>query len=173
MAHISFHVPMVPQGENPICWIACVAMITSFKTKATQAISEFTGGFDPSGSCIPDPNSGWDSLYANLKRFGFTPDGANMSINPKYIEETLKRHGPFMIFVFVADFPFSGPMCLNLNGSPGATHAGVVTGIDTLPGKVDISNPWGTNTPSADLDVIVGLMQAISDTGCHPAAYMP
>lgn len=169
MAHISFQVPMIEQGDNPICWIACAAMITSFKTRTTHSISEFTGGFDPSSSCIPNPSSGWSDLYANLANFGFIPDGANTSIGAGYIEDTLRRHGPFMIFVYAVDFPFAGPLCTNVGG----THALVVTGVDTIPGKVTIVNPWGTNTPPADADVILGLMQAISDVGCHPAAYMP
>jgi Papain-like cysteine protease AvrRpt2 len=173
MGHISFSVPMIPQGNNPICWIACVAMVTSFKTNATHSIGEFTGGSDPSSSCIPDPNNGWNDLYDNLKKFGFTPDGANMSIAASYIEATLRSHGPFIIFVFVADFPFSGPMCLNMNGNPSDTHAVVVNGVDTDAGTVRITNPWGTSTPPADIDVIIGLMQQIADLGLNPAAFMP
>jgi hypothetical protein len=173
MGEISFFVPMIPQGNNPICWIACVAMVTSFKTSTTHSIGEFTGGFDPSGSCVPDPNSGWDDLYANLKGFGFTPEAANMSIAADYIEGTLRRHGPFIIFVFVADFPFSGPMCLNMKGNPSDTHAVVVNGVNTNAGTVRITNPWGTNTPPADIDVIIGLMQRISDVGLNPVAFMP
>src|ERR1022692_4537029 len=134
MGHVYFHVEMIPQGQNPICWIACVAMITSFKTKTTHPISEFTGGFDPSSACIPDPNTGWNDLYANLANFGFSVDGASMSISPNYIENMLKRQGPFMIFV---------------------------NGIDTNTGNVMIVNPWGTTTPPADLDVVVKAMQDI------------
>ena len=145
MGHVYFHVEMIPQGQNPICWIACVAMITSFKTKTTHPISEFTGGFDPSSACIPDPNTGWNDLYANLANFGFSVDGASMSISPNYIENMLKRQGPFMIFV---------------------------NGIDTNTGNVMIVNPWGTTTPPADLDVVVKAMQDISNDGLNPVAYM-
>jgi len=59
-------------------------MLTSFRTKATHPISEFTGGFDPSNSCIPDPNKGWKDLYTNLDKFGFDVDGADMSIGANY-----------------------------------------------------------------------------------------
>ncbi len=168
MAHISYYVPMIEQGDNPICWIACAAMITSFKTRATHPISEFTGGFDPSSSCIPDPNNSWNDLYNNLAGFGFTVAGANQSLPPNFIEDTLKRHGPFMMFVFASDFPFSQPVCTNMGG----THALVVSGIDTIPGKVTVVNPWGTNVPPVDADIALGLIQAISDLGCHPVAYM-
>jgi hypothetical protein len=71
MGHVYFHVEMIPQGQNPICWIACVAMITSFKTKTTHPISEFTGGFDPSSACIPDPNTGWNDIFVNVVDFPF------------------------------------------------------------------------------------------------------
>jgi Papain-like cysteine protease AvrRpt2 len=169
MGHVYFHVEMIPQGQNPICWIACVAMITSFKTKTTHPISEFTGGFDPSGACIPDPNTGWNDLYANLANFGFSVDGASMSISPNYIENMLKRQGPFMIFVNVVDFPFYGPVCVSVGSG---THALVVNGIDTNTGNVMIVNPWGTTTPPADLDVVVKAMQDISNDGLNPVAYM-
>jgi len=172
MGQISYYVPMIPQGNNPICWIACMAMVTSFKTSATHSIGEFTGGSDPSSSCVPDPNSSWDDLYTNLNKFGFTPDGANMSLDPGYIENVLRRYGPFIIFVFVADFPLLGPMCVNMSGSPTDTHAVVVSGIDTGAGTVRLTNPWGTSTPPADMDVILSAMQAIADKGCHPAAFM-
>jgi hypothetical protein len=172
MGSIYYSVPMIEQGQNPICWIACTAMITSFKTNASHAISEFTGGFDPSSSCVPDPNASWDDLYANLNRFGFTATGANSSLNPSFIEEMLRRYGPFMIFVFVGDFPFSGPACPNMSGSPGDTHALVLSGISTNAGTVKIVNPWGTNVPPVDIDVAMSLLQAIADTGSHPIAYM-
>jgi hypothetical protein len=168
MAPIFYFVPMIPQGDNPICWIACVAMITSFKTRATHPISEFTGGYDPSNSCIPDPNVGWEDLYANLDKFGFTAAGANQSLSPSVIEDTLRRRGPFMIFVESGDFPFYGPMCSN----EGGTHAMVVNGIGTPVGKVSIVNPWGTPTAPVDADIIVRLMQDISSQGLNSFAYM-
>ena len=55
MGQVNFFVPLIAQGNNPICWIACVAMIKSFKSNSTRSISEFTGGFDPSSACIPVP----------------------------------------------------------------------------------------------------------------------
>ncbi len=172
MSNISFNVPMIEQGDNPICWIACVAMITSYKRNASVGIGNFTGGFDPSSSCIPDPNDNWEDLYRNLDRFGFTATGANQSINPDFILNMLRSHGPFMIFVTVADFPFSGPLCLNMNGSPGDTHALVVSGIDTDSQKVGIVNPWGTNVPPVDTDVIISNLQGLSDLGDNPMAFM-
>jgi Papain-like cysteine protease AvrRpt2 len=173
MGQVSFSVPMIPQGDNPICWIGCVAMITSWKTQTTHSISEFTGGFDPSNSCIPNPAGGWQDMYNRLNQFGFMPDGANMCLDNSYIEGTLRSHGPFMIFVFAADFPFYGPMCLKMNGNPTDTHAVVISGVDTDAGTVQIMNPWGTATPPADIDVIIGLMQAVSNQGLNCASFMP
>ena len=170
MGQIRFSVPLIPQGDNPICWIACVAMVTSFKTQTTHSISEFTGGFDPSCACVPGtPGSNDDRLRA----FGFTVTGSNMSIDSSFIENTLRRHGPFIMFFYVANFPFTGASCLNLNGNPNDAHAVVVTGVDTDLGKVSMLNPWGWNTPPADIDVIVGLMQDYSNDGRNPVAFMP
>jgi hypothetical protein len=172
MVDIAYSVPMLEQGDNPICWIACAAMITSFKDNKIHPISEFTGGADPSNTCIPDPNAGWDDLYRNLREWGFTLDGANVTLTPKVIETTLRRHGPFMIFVFAQDFPFFGPMCLNMNISATDTHAIIVRGINTDYLKVALVNPWGTATPLADAMDIVEAMQEITDAGMYCMAYM-
>jgi hypothetical protein len=170
MGQISFTVPLIPQGDNPICWIACVAMIKSFKTQSTHSVSEFTGGFDPSSACVPGTSGSNDDRLVAL---GFTMDGANMSIDSSYIENTLRSHGPFIMFFCVANFPFTGASCLNMNGSPTDTHAVVVKGVDTDSGTVSILNPWGITTPPADIDVIVGLLQQKSDLGINPVAFMP
>lgn len=169
MGQILFSVPMIPQGNNPICWIACVAMVTSFKTHATHSIGEFTGGFDPSSACVPGTPGSND---ARLVKLGFTMDGANMSFDNPYIEGTLRAHGPFIMFFYVANFPFTGASCLNMNGTPNDVHAVVVTGVDTDAGKVNILNPWGWVTPPADIDVIVGLLQQYSNDGLNPVAFM-
>jgi hypothetical protein len=183
MGRVYYHVDMIEQGdENPICWIACVAMLTSWKTKAHHGIGEFTGGFEPSNSCIPDPNEGWEDLYDNLHKFGFEVDGpgtspsmcigANWSMAPSYIENMLRRHGPFMIFVNVVDFPFRGPVCVDEGADPDDTHAIVVSGVDTDQGEVWIVNPWGTYTPPADIDVVLKAMQDIADQDLCPVAYL-
>ncbi len=174
MGQISFSVPMIVQGDNPICWIACAAMVKSFKTGVMHPVSEFTGGFDPSSSCIPNPGGGAPSaLDSILSGFGFTPDGANMSLDSSYIESTLRAHGPFFIFFFAANFPFTGASCLNMKGTPNDAHAVVINGVDTDAGTVGITNPWGTNTPPADIDVIISLMQAFSDKGLNCAYFLP
>jgi hypothetical protein len=74
--------------------------------------------------------------------------------------------------VYVADFPFYGPFCINMSGSPTDTHAIVVRGIDSAARKVKIINPWGSAVPPVDSDVVLSAIQAISDSGCHPMAYL-
>lgn len=168
MGQVRFTVPMIEQGSNPICWIACVAMITSWKSNASVGIGTFTGGFDPSSACIPDPNANWADFARRLNSFGFAMAGASQSLGPTFIESNLRRHGPLMMIVNAADFPFSGPVCNNIGG----THALVLTGIDTSIGKVMIVNPWGINTPPLDTDIAVQLLQDIADTGSDPIAFM-
>jgi hypothetical protein len=172
MGQISFFVPMVEQGNNPICWIACVAMVTSAKKHASVRIDDFTGGFDPSSSCIPNPSSGWADFYARLDSFGFSTTGGSSTLDADVIEDTLRRYGPFLISVYVVDFPFSGPACRNQNYPPRTTHTLVVSGIDTDAGTVSIVNPWGTAVPPVDTDVAISLLQAIANTGCDPIAFM-
>src|SRR5215467_11930676 len=99
MGQISFSVPLIPQGDNPICWIACVAMVVSFKTNTTRSIGEFAGGIDSSSACVPGTTGSNDD---RLRALGFTVTGANMSIDSSFIEDTLRRHGPFIMFFYVA-----------------------------------------------------------------------
>ena len=74
MGNIYYDVPMRRQEQNPICWIACIAMISSYKTMSSVGIGSFTGGFDPANSCIPDPVRGWQDFYNRLSSFGFTSE---------------------------------------------------------------------------------------------------
>jgi len=144
-------------------------MIVSFKTQTTHSISEFTGGSDPSSACVSGTSGNNDARLANL---GFTVTGSNTSIDASFIENILRSNGPFIMFFKVANFPFTGASCLNMNGSPNDAHAVVVKGINTDLGKVYVLNPWGWDTPPADIDVIVGLLQDYSGMGFNPVAYM-
>jgi hypothetical protein len=63
MGSIYYDIPLVEQGENPICWVACMAMIASHFEQQSITIGYYTGGFDPWNSCISDPAdsaSNWD-----------------------------------------------------------------------------------------------------------------
>jgi hypothetical protein len=143
VSNISFNVPMIPQGNNDICWAACLAMITSFKTNATVGVSTFTGGFELGSSCIGDGPTQTEEQFASLlDGFGFTSTGMNMSIDSSFILDTLQSHGPFMITVIAGDFPFSGPVCINDPNDPDALHCLIVNGIDTDSQKVMFVNPW-------------------------------
>lgn len=168
MGHVRYAVPMIAQGDNPICWIACVSMISSWKRHASIGIDAFTGGFDPSNACIPNPAASWNDFVQRLDAFGFSVTGGNQSLDGGFIEQNLRRHGPLMITVTAVDFPFSGTVCRNIGG----THALVLSGIDTGQGKVYIVNPWGTNVPPVHIDVALSLLQDIADSGSDPVAYM-
>lgn len=53
MAQTYFDVPVVEQGaENPICWVASMAMVESYWTQSSVGVGKYTGGFDPANSCI-------------------------------------------------------------------------------------------------------------------------
>ena len=171
MGKINYLVPLIPQEDNPICWIACVAMVKSWKEQATLSIADFTGGADPSNSCISNVDIA--GFKRRLRDFGFVLDGRNMSINYQYIESRLRQNGPFIFFVYVANFPFFGPYCLNVRGGAKDSHAMIVTGMDTDKEEVYIMNPWGTEVPPVKLDDLVGLLQEFADDGRDPVAFLP
>jgi hypothetical protein len=52
------------------------------------------------------------------------------------------------------------------------THAVIVSGVDTRAGTVRIVNPWGTNVPPVDIDVLRSALQRIADFGEHPIAFL-
>jgi hypothetical protein len=161
--HIEYSVPIIPQGSNPICWIACAAMLTSWQTNATHSIAEFTGGFDPSNACLANP-PGWDTT---LQGWGFTTVGAS-SLEPNFIWDILVANGPFMFACTAANFPFSGiPICSNVGGA----HAMVVNGMDTGSNTVLVLNPWGNVVAPVDAGTMLNLMQAYANGGQTCAAY--
>jgi hypothetical protein len=166
MGQIRYSVPMRRQEQNPICWIACVAMIRSFKGKISLGIGEFTGGFDPSNSSIPDPVNGWDDFYRRLERFGFQSENPNMSPNAVYIEAMLRQHGPWMLTHLAGDV-------LPGTFQPGATHAVVITGVDTNTNQVWFNNPWGTVDEVRTCSTILLAIGNMITGSIRPIAYMP
>lgn len=160
MGAIHFSVPMRRQGPNPICWIACLAMIASFKRSASVGIGSLTGGYDPSNSSIPDPVRGWNDFYNRLASFGFVSENPSVSPSADYIEDLLRRHGPFMLTHLARGFAY-GPQWAGQQFQPNSSHAVVITGIDTVQGTVTFNNPWGDVNQSAPVNGILQSMVAL------------
>jgi hypothetical protein len=139
MGRVTYDVPLVIQAQNPICWMASLAMVASYKRGASVGVGYYSSGFDPSNSSIPNPTTGFEDHYARLTRFGFVSVAVNP--NPAEIESLLRNCGPFVLSHQCNGFPY-GP------GRPALTaggHAVVITGIDTSinGGQCWMNNPWG------------------------------
>jgi hypothetical protein len=165
---IRLSVPMREQRQNPICWIACVAMISSYKGRTSVGIGSFTGGFDPSSSSIPNPTMSWADQYRRLSTFGFVSENPfpNRSPDAAYIADLLRSHGPWMLTHLASDL-------LPGNFSPNDTHAVVITGIDTSTGQVWYNNPWGRVDEVTTVNQILLAMQNLLSRGIHAVAYIP
>lgn len=180
MGRIHYDVPMRRQEQNPICWIACVAMIASYKSISSVGIGSFTGGFDPSNSCIPDPVKGWLDFYLRLSSFGFVSINPNVCPAPAYVEGLLADHGPFMLTHLVSTLPYgpAGSQSANsqaavLAASPNASHAVVITGVDTDAGTAKMNNPWGDKDQSVPLSSVLMSMETLFVQDIRSVAYMP
>jgi hypothetical protein len=171
MGHIAYNVPMRRQEQNPICWIACVAMITSFKRRTSLGIGEFTGGFDPSNSSIPDPVNGWEDFYRRLEGFGFRSVNPRMSPSAAYVEDLLRRHGPWMLTHYSEGFPY-GAQWSATTFDPTDTHAIVITGIDTRTGQVKMNNPWGDVNQTVPINAILSSISMLIQQEVRSIAYM-
>jgi hypothetical protein len=170
---ILYDVPMVPQGDSPICWVACVAMIVSWQTGTPHSVAEYTGGAEPSTACISEIPD-WEN---RLTEYGFTLDGMNMTLTSDFIWNTLVTHGPILVTVDGANFPFSGtgnPVCQNMPADSGGStwHSMVIEGVDTDQNVAMIQNPWGNLLPPIDIGTLVSCMQEIADAGAPSASYI-
>jgi hypothetical protein len=161
---IHHSVPMVAQGPNPICWVACAAMVMSFKQRRAVTIGEINRGFDPSNSSIPNPATTWPLFYSILNDLGFESEGHRMSPDQDFILTLLRAHGPFILTHFTNTF---APAVAGVG-----THAIVITGIDLNNGDVFFNNPWGTRNQTTTVVTIQGSMERLWGRGIRSVAYI-
>jgi hypothetical protein len=167
---VHFRVPMVNQGPNPICWIACVAMIASFKGRASLGTGSFTGGFDVSQSSVPSTWGGGPNFNERLTALGFVTENPFPSMIPpdaaSYIQRILHEHGPWMLAFYTSDL--MGP------GFPAnSEHAIVITGIDVGTNRVWYNNPWGLADQVTTVGAVLLAMSRMMARGIRSVAYMP
>ena len=70
MTQVAYDVEVIVQEQNPICWVASCAMVKGFATKTSTGVGDFTGGFDPSNSCIANLAGNWSSMHGHDERMG-------------------------------------------------------------------------------------------------------
>ncbi|MGH7023568.1 MAG: C39 family peptidase [Caulobacteraceae bacterium] len=156
MGRIVYEVPLVTQGANPICWVACMAMVASERRGYSVGVDHFTG-FDPSNASIADPDGGdWAVLYRLLGRAGF--NYAALSPNQSEIENTLASVGPFILSHKCAGFPYGAGWVAPKTG----VHAVVITGYDSAinGGQCWMNNPWGNKDRAILASAIVAAIVA-------------
>jgi hypothetical protein len=166
---VHFRVPMVSQGPSPICWIACIAMIASFKGRASLGTGSFTGGFDVSESSVPSTwGSGGPNFYDRLRALGFVTENPfpNKTPDASYIQRILHEHGPWMLAFYTSDL--MGPRF-----PANSEHAIVITGIDTDTNRVWYNNPWGAADQVTTVGAVLIAMERMMARGMRSVGYMP
>ena len=171
MGRIYYDVPLVDQGDNPICWVSCMAMIASHFEQQSIGVGYYTGGFDPWNSCIADPAgaaSNWGLIGRLLNRDGFT--NVKIEATRAAIEQTLNDHGPFMFTHYCGGFPYGAGWT---PPAATATHAVVITGYDSAvnSGQCWMNNPWGNKDRGILASAIIAAIIAWRPTGQFQVSY--
>jgi len=152
---VKYNVPMMSQGGSPICWVVCLSMLLSYRNRTTVPTSSLTGGFDPANSSVPNPSTltrPWTTVVRELG-FDFAPY-YNQRADEGYLAGMLRSKGPLMLYHYARTlFP--------VVQSPNATHAVVITGIDTFRDECYINNPWGTKDEAVPTDTILNALEQL------------
>jgi hypothetical protein len=166
MARIALDVPLVQQGNNPDCWQICALMVMAFK--GTQSLpkssAQVPGGFNPrvmSGT--------WNMEYRDLRHLGFSP-GTNTRADEDWVYSLIHTYGPLVLLHYAKGFPYHYGTVVNLSAT--ATHAIVLTGLDTDKHKTCFNNPWGTRNVWVDSEVVAAAIRRVSSEGNLPIWYM-
>lgn len=167
MSKIQYDLEVIIQEQNPICWVACCAMVKSWGTQSDIGIGEFTGGFDPSSSCISNLVGKWDECITLMNEWGFNTlaitDLTPGPISGEELLTLLNEWGPAVLLHLCSNFPY-GVQWGDSSYFEGA-HAVVLTGIDTDNSQVFFNNPWGDKDQSADMDTFLQKINSDSSIG--------
>ena len=139
MGQTSYEVPVVEQGaENPICWIASLAMVESYVTQSSVGIGSFTDGFDPAQACIGNPAVDVVDFQNRMQAFSYQPVFDDEPLTMDALYRFSDAFGPLVYFHRVQGFPY-----LQGVGQGTGSHAIVITATDTDAGGFWFNNPWG------------------------------
>jgi len=140
MAGVKYDVPLVIQAQNPICWVASMAMIESYWRKVQIGIEKYTG-FDPSNSSIANPARSAVDFVSKMAQYGFYPAGLyDDPLTMNGIISLLQSRGPLMFYHNVTSgLPWGAASTVT------GPHAVVITAADATVngGTLWINNPWG------------------------------
>lgn len=169
MSRIVYDVPVVIQAQNPICWVACMAMVASYHSRSSVGVGRFANGFDPSNSSIPNPANGWEDFERRMFGFGFVSTAIQPT--PDALVAGLERCGPIILSHFCIGFPY-GPNWGAITDQ-NAKHAVVITGIDTSinGGLCWMNNPWGDKDVPISVQNVLTAVMKIQAINHRPIAY--
>jgi hypothetical protein len=169
MAKVAYDVEVIVQEQNPICWVASCAMVKGFGTKTSVGVGEFTGGFDPSNSCIANLAGNWSQCVDLMTQWGFAVSSVSdlASSGPMTAEAllaSLQSQGPAVLLHMCNGFPY-GPQWASQTFTPSDAHAVVITRVDSDAGTATFNNPWGDKDQSCDLNTLVQKINADQAVG--------
>jgi hypothetical protein len=168
MSSVAYDVEVIVQEQNPICWVASCAMVKGYGTKTSVGVGEFTGGFDPSNSCIANLAGNWSQCVSLMNNWGFSvssvSDLSEATMTPDGLLNALQDSGPAVLLHLCNGFPY-GPQHAGVTLPPGAAHAVVITGVDTDADTATFNNPWGDKDQSCSLATLVQKINADQSVG--------
>ena len=168
MSNVALDVEVVAQEQNPICWVASCAMVKGYGTQTSVGIGDFTGGFDPSNSCIANLAGNWDQCTSLMNDWGFkvfsVGELAQGTMTQEGLLAMLQGSGPAVLLHLCSDFPY-GAQHAGIQLPAGAAHAVVITGVDTDVGTATFNNPWGDKDQSCSLATLVQKINADQSVG--------
>ena len=154
---IQYDVEVIVQDQNPICWVASCAMLKGWGTQSSVGVGEFTGGLDPSSSCIANLADRWEDCTDQMAAWGFDVLGVGDlspgSLSADGLLAALSDRGPAVLLHRCQGFPY-GSQYGDTSAMEGA-HAILLTGIDDSTGQVFFNNPWGDKDQAADIGAVL------------------
>ena len=140
-------------------------MVKGYGTKTSVGVGEFTGGFDPSNSCIANLAANWTQCTDLMTQWGFrvssVADAAGGTMTAEQLVTLLTSGGPAVLLHLCKGFPY-GPNWAALDSG---AHAVVLTGADSDAGTATFDNPWGDKDQSIDLATLVDKINADQSAG--------
>ena len=168
MSKVAYDVEVIVQEQNPICWVASWAMVKGFGTKTSVGVGEFTGGFDPSNSCIANLAGNWSQCVDLMTGWGFVVFSVNDLMSGAMTADTLlsslQNSGPAVLLHLCSGFPY-GSQWASQTFSAADAHAVVITSVDCDSKIATFNNPWGDKDQSCALDTLVQKINADQSVG--------
>ena len=167
MGTVAYDVPLVTQSQNPICWVACMAMVASERQGFSVGVGKYAAGFDPNSSCISNPSANIDDFYVRMDRCGF--NSVAVDPTPAVVENVLKTCGPFILTHDCAGFPYGSGWAAMTSGR----HAVVITAYDsdTNGGTCFMNNPWGDKDRAIQMSAIIAALTKAQAANVKPVGY--